>query len=137
MSTTEIWIIAAIAVIAAAIAGFAIGRRKAPGGQDEVLKMKQEYDQLLEEKQAELARYQKHVHQHYNQTAVLFKDMAGSYKKLFDHLSVGSEQLGDLSDQRILPERAGALLDGPDTEIAKETNFINPNYKGDEDALNR
>ncbi|MDF1588355.1 MAG: DUF1043 family protein [Gammaproteobacteria bacterium] len=137
MSTTEIWIIAAIAVIVAAITGFAIGRRKAPGGQDEILKMKHEYDQLLEQKQAELARYQKHVHQHYNQTAVLFKDMAGSYKKLFDHLSLGSEQLGDLSDQRILPERAGALLDGPDTEIAKETNFINPNYKGDEDALNR
>ena len=137
MSITEIWVIAAIAVILAAIAGFAIGRRKAPGGQDEILSMKQEYDHLLEQKQAELALYQKHVHQHYNQTAVLFKDMAGSYKKLFDHLSVGSEQLGDLSDQRILPERAGALLDGPDTEIAKETNFINPNYKGDEDALNR
>lgn len=137
MSTTEISGIAALAVILAAIVGYAIGRRKAPGGQDDIKNIKQEYEQLLDQKQAELATYQKHVHQHYNQTAVLFKDMAGSYKKLFDHLSVGSEQLGDLSDQRILPERAGALLDGPDTELAKETNFINPNYKGDEDALNR
>ncbi len=136
MSTTEIWAIAALAVIFAAIIGFVIGRRKAPGGQDEIKNIKQEYEQLLDQKQAELAVYQKQVHEHYNQTAVLFKDMAGSYKKLFDHLSVGSEQLGDLSDQRILPERAGALLDGPDTELAKETNFINPNYKGDEDALN-
>jgi len=135
MSTTEIWGIAIIAVIVAAILGFSIGRRKAPGGQDEVNNLKQEYEQMLDQKQAELALYKQQVHEHYDQTAVLFKDMAGSYKKMFDHLSVGSEQLGNLSEQRILPERAGALLDGPDTDIAKETNFINPNYKGDEDAL--
>lgn len=135
MSTTEIWGIAAIAVIFAAIIGYTIGRRKAPGGQAEIEKMKEEFNYLLDIKQAELANYQKQVHEHYDQTAVLFKDMAGSYKKMFDHLSVGSEQLGNLSDQRILPERAGALLDGPDTDVAKDSNFINPNFKGDEDAL--
>ena len=63
--------------------------------------------------------------------------MAGSYKELFDHLSHGYEELGNFTDQRVLPDRAGALLDGPDTQTAKESNFIHPNHKGDEDALSR
>lgn len=137
MSTVEIWGILILAIIFSALIGFTIGRRKAPGGQDEINKLMQEHEQQICQTQAELTAYQNQVHQHYDQTATLFKGMAGSYKELFDHLSVGYEQLGNLSDQRVLPERAGALLDGPDIELSKETNFINPNYKGDEDALNK
>ena len=137
MSTIEIWGILFLATIFAALIGFAIGRRKAPGGQDEIKKLTEEYNQQISQKQAELVAYQRQVHEHYDQTATLFKGMAGSYKELFDHLSVGYEQLGNLSDQRVLPERAGALLDGPDMEASKETNFIDPNYKGDEDAFDK
>jgi hypothetical protein len=60
--------------------------------------------------------------------------MAGSYKDLFDHLSSGYDQLGNHADPRILPERAGALLDGPDTQIRDD--FMNPR-DSDEDALTR
>lgn len=137
MSTNEMWGILIITVIFAAIAGFVLGRRKASGGQAEIQSLMQEYEQKISHQQAELDTYKSQVHEHYDQTATLFKDMAGSYKKMFDHLSVGNEQLGNLSDQRVLPERAGALLDGTDTEASIDTNFINPNFKGDEDALNR
>lgn len=137
MTTNEMWLIVIVASLATAMIGYVVGKRKAPGGQDEIKRLLQEYDQKLTAKNAELDSYKQLVHEHYDETATLFKDMAGSYKKLFDHLSVGSEQLGNLSEQRILPERAGALLDGPEVEIAKDSNFINPNYKGDEDALNR
>lgn len=137
MSNNEVWGILIIAVIFAAVIGFVIGRRKAPGGQVEIKNLVEDYEQKINQQQAELAAYKTQVHEHYDQTATLFKDMAGSYKKMFDHLSVGHDQLGNLSDQRVLPERAGALLDGSETELSKDTNFINPNQKGDEDALNR
>lgn len=131
MSTIEIWGIVIIAVIFAALIGFTIGRRKAPGGQEEIKNLMQEYEQQISQKQAELDSYKKQVHDHYDQTATLFKDMAGSYKSLFDHLSVGYEQLGNFSDERVLPERAGALLDGPDIDQVRATNFMNPNDKVD------
>jgi hypothetical protein len=136
MSATEVWIITVLAVIIAGAIGFSLGRRKAPGGQEEIKTLMQEYELKLTQQQAEFENYQQQVHEHNDQTATLFKDMAGSYKDLFDHLSTGYEKLGNYSDKRVLPDRAGALLDGPDVEHAKETNFIHPNYKGDEDALN-
>jgi hypothetical protein len=134
MSSTEFWSILVIAVIFAALIGFALGRRKVPGGTQQLKDLQEQHEQQLAQKQMELEAYQEKVHEHYDKTATLFKDMAGSYKELFDHLSVGYEQLGNLSDKRVLPERAGALLDGPD---AAHPDFMHPNYKGDEDALNR
>ncbi len=137
MYTTEIWIIISIAVVISLLIGYLIGRKNGQNSSGQVKKVMTEYEQIINQQQSELASYKAQVHQHYDETATLFKDMAGSYKKLFDHLSTGSEQLGNLSDQRILPERAGALLDGPDTDISKDTQFINPNHQGDEDALTR
>ncbi|HDZ16422.1 MAG TPA: DUF1043 family protein [Methylophaga aminisulfidivorans] len=137
MTSTEMWGILVIAVVIAALAGFVIGRRQQPGGDAQLKDIAESYDRQLAEKQAELDTYKAKVHSHYNKTAGVFKDMAGSYKELFDHLSQGYEELGNLSDQRVLPERAGALLDGPDTSPEKNPNFVNPNHKGDEDALSR
>jgi uncharacterized protein len=137
MFTAEIWLVLILTVIFAGLVGFAIGRRKAPGGQDEIKNLMQEYEQQLSQKNEELEAYQQVVHEHYDSTADLFKNMAGSYKELFDHLSVGYERLGNLSDKRVLPERAGALLDGPDVYENKANDFMNPNIKGDEDALSR
>ena len=136
MSTAEIWGILILAVIFSGLLGFVFGRRKAPGGQDEIKSMMQEYEQQLSQKQEELEGYQQLVHEHYDTTANLFKNMAGSYKKMFDHLSTGYEQLGNLSDKRVLPERAGALLDGSDVYESKVNDFMNPKTN-DEDALTR
>ncbi|MCX4186664.1 YhcB family protein [Methylophaga sp. OBS4] len=135
MSSTEFWSILVIAVIFAALIGFALGRRKVPGGTQQLKDLQEQHEQQLAQKQMELEAYQEKVHEHYDKTATLFKDMAGSYKELFDHLSTGYEQLGNFSDRRVLPERAGALLDGPDTQ-PKAHDFMNPKSQ-DEDALNR
>lgn len=134
MSTATLWTLFAVGLIVAALIGFALGRRRAPGGTAQLKEIQAQYEQELAQKQQELEAYQEQVHEHYNKTAKLFKEMAGSYKELFDHLSVGYEQLGDLSDQRVLPERAGALLDGPD--IHPRSDFMNPKAQ-DEDALTR
>lgn len=134
MTTTTIWTIFVLGLIFAALIGFALGRRQSPGGSAQLKEMEDLHEQELAQKQLELEAYQQKVHDHYNKTANLFKDMAGSYRELFDHLSVGYEQLGDHSDQRVLPERAGALLDGPDTQ--PKSDFMNPKDK-DEDALSR
>jgi uncharacterized membrane-anchored protein YhcB (DUF1043 family) len=137
MLSAEVWLTLILAIIFAGILGFIIGRRKAPGGQDEINSLMQQYEQQLSQKNNELEAYQQLVHEHYDTTADLFKNMAGSYKEMFDHLSTGYEQLGNLSDKRVLPERAGALLDGPDVYENKVNDFMNPNVKGDEDALSR
>lgn len=134
MTTTTIWTLFALGIVFAGLIGFAVGRRRAPGGTAQMKEMEDIHEQELAQKQLELEAYQQQVHDHYNKTANLFKGMAGSYKELFDHLSVGYEQLGNLSDQRILPERAGALLDGPDTQ--PKSDFMNPKDQ-DEDAFNR
>jgi uncharacterized membrane-anchored protein YhcB (DUF1043 family) len=137
MYTTEIWIILTIAVIISLLIGFVIGRKNSADSSGKVKQVMTEYEQIISQQQSELNSYKAQVHQHYDETATLFKDMAGSYKKLFDHLSSGSEQLGNLSEHRILPERAGALLDGPELESSKDSHFIDPNHQGDEDALTR
>lgn len=134
MTTTTIWTLFALGIVFAGLIGFALGRRQAPGGTAQMKEMEDIHEQELAQKQLELEAYQQQVHDHYNKTANLFKGMAGSYKELFDHLSVGYEQLGNLSDQRILPERAGALLDGPDMQ--PKSDFMNPKDQ-DEDAFNR
>jgi hypothetical protein len=130
MTTTTLWTIFALAVIFAALIGFAIGRRQSPGGSAQLKELENRHEEELAQKQLELEAYQQKVHNHYNKTANLFKDMAGSYKELFDHLSVGYEQLGDHTDQRVLPERAGALLDEPD--YRSEKNVDNSQHQGEE-----
>lgn len=134
MTSATIWTLFALGIIFAALLGFALGRRQAPGGTAQLKEVEEQHEQELAQKQLELEAYQEQVHQHYHKTASLFKEMAGSYKELFDHLSVGYEQLGDLSVQRVLPERAGALLDGPDTN--PRSDFMNPKDQ-DEDSLTR
>lgn len=120
MTETEIWTITAIAVVIAALIGFAIGRKQQPGSNDKLKTLSEEYELRLAEKQAEIDDYRDRVHSHYEKTAGLFVSMAGSYKELFDHLSEGYEQIGDNATQKILPERAGALLDGPEANEADD-----------------
>lgn len=124
MTDTEIWTIAAIAIVIAALIGFAIGRKQRPGSNDKLKTLSEEYELQLSQKQAEIDDYRERVHAHYEKTAGLFVSMAGPYKELFDHLSEGYEQIGDNATQKILPERAGALLDGHEAnEISDDAPF--------------
>ena len=121
MLTMEVWTIIITVAIIAILIGFFIGRRSA-GNSQQLQEQTALFEQQLMEKQAQLDNYQQQVHAHYDQTAHLFKDMAGSYKAMFDHLSSSYEQLGNYSDQRVLPERAGALLDDTENDNTRADN---------------
>ncbi len=113
MSPTAAWILIIMAVAAAAIIGFYTGRHTAPG--------KRQVDALqreLEENRQAMTDYRQSVSRHFDKTATLFTSMAGSYRELYDHLR---ESYGDLTDtpgRPLLPESAGALLEGEQRPVA-------------------
>jgi uncharacterized protein len=113
MSPTAAWILIILAVAAAAIIGFYTGRHTAPG--------KRQVDALqkeLDESRQAMTDYRQSVSRHFDKTATLFTSMAGSYRELYDHLR---ESYGDLTDtpgRPLLPESAGALLEGEKRAVA-------------------
>jgi uncharacterized protein len=113
MSPTAAWILITLAVAAAAIIGFYTGRHTAPG--------KRQVDALqkeLDENRQAMSDYRQSVSRHFDKTATLFTSMAGSYRELYDHLR---ESYGDLTDtpgRPLLPESAGALLEGEKRPVA-------------------
>lgn len=130
MTTIEIIALLIVAVIIAAVVGFMIGRRMNVDNQQAIRQLTAEHEQQMLEKQAEIDAYHEKVHAHFDKTASLFVNMAGSYKDLFDHLSAGYDQLGELGMDKKLPERAGALLDGPEAnEQAGEDDPLMPDYR--------
>ncbi|MDT8311777.1 MAG: DUF1043 family protein [Methylophaga sp.] len=129
MSQTEMIALLIVAVIIAALIGFFIGRRMNVDNQEAIRQLKSEHEHQLLAKQAEIDGYHDKVHEHFDKTASLFVNMAGSYKELFDHLSAGYDQLGELGMDKKLPERAGALLDGPEAnERPGEDDPFSPDY---------
>ncbi|HET8807454.1 MAG TPA: DUF1043 family protein [Methylophaga sp.] len=129
MSQIEMIALLIVAVIIAALIGFFIGRRMNVDNQDAIRQLKSEHEHQLQAKQAEIDGYHHKVNQHFDKTASLFVNMAGSYKDLFDHLSAGYDQLGELGMDKRLPERAGALLDGPEAnERPGEDDPFSPDY---------
>lgn len=129
MTTIEIIALLIAVTIVATLIGFFIGRRMNVDNREVVRQLKEEHEQQLLQKQAEIDGYHDKVHQHFDKTASLFVNMAGSYKDLFDHLSAGYDQLGELGMDKRLPERAGALLDGPEAnERPGEDDPFSPDY---------
>lgn len=114
MSPSEIWIIAIVVALFAGVIGFVIGRKKAPGSPEQVEQLAQAHEAQLAKKQAEFDAYREEVHLYHEKTANLLVSMAAPYKGMFDHLTEGYDKLGNLSERKVLPDRAGALLDGPD-----------------------
>lgn len=114
MSPTEIWAIAFVVALIAGILGFVIGRKKSPGSPEQVEQLTLAHEVQLAKKQAELDAYREAVHLHHEKTASLFVSMAAPYKGMFDHLTEGYDKLGNFTERKVLPDRAGALLDGPD-----------------------
>ncbi len=120
MTTNEIWAIGIVAVVIAMIIGFLIGRRQPAGSPEQVKDLTQAHERQLSQVQTELDAYKEEVHLYHEKTANLFVSMAGPYKEMFDHLTEGYDKLGNFSERKVLPDRAGALLDGP------EANKLSP-----------
>jgi uncharacterized protein len=107
MSSTAAWILILIAVAAAAVIGYYTGRHTAPG--------KRQADALqkeLDEQRQAMQQYRESVNRHFEKSATLFTSMAGSYRDLYDHLRESYGELTDSPGRPLLPERAGALLEG-------------------------
>lgn len=110
------WIIIVCAVAGSGVFGYLMGRRNQPASAEDIEHIRALHEQQLMQKQAEFDAYREEVHQHHEKTANLFVSMAAPYREMFDHLSEGYDRLGDFTQHKILPERPGALLDGPDPD---------------------
>lgn len=127
MTIIEISIIAIVAIIIAAIAGFLIGRQQSDSSPEQLKHLTEAHELQLAKLQTELDSYRQQVHQYHEKTANLLVSMAAPYKEMFDHLTEGYEKLGNDPTHKILPERAGALLDGPENDdTAASTDAITP-----------
>ncbi|MFP4273224.1 MAG: YhcB family protein [Halothiobacillaceae bacterium] len=119
MADPVVWIVAILVVVVAAVVGYFVGRGN-PDRQrvDTLEKQLAAQSAEMTRQQHELDRYQREVRGHFDRTAELFVDMAGSYRALYEHLSKGYDTLGAGPGQRVLPDRPGALLEdpGPRTE---------------------
>lgn len=107
MTEQTAWLAAVAAVLAAAIIGFFVGRRRS-GGRQRIEELESEVRRQADE----IEGYRKEVAEHFDQTATLFVSMAGSYKELFEHLSSGYEKLSSGSARSLFQQRVDALLLG-------------------------
>jgi uncharacterized membrane-anchored protein YhcB (DUF1043 family) len=114
MSATAAWTLIALALIAAGIVGYLLGRRSSPGRQH-----LESLEADLECQRQELSDYRQSVNAHFEKTASLFTNMAGSYRDLYDHLSESYGRLADAPAQSMLPDRPGALLEGKPGESSR------------------
>ena len=114
MTSIELWAIGIVAVVIAGIVGFLVGRRQPVGSPEQLKQLTQAHERQLSQGQAELDAYQEEVHAYHEKTANLFVSIAAPYKEMFDHLTEGYDKLGNFTEHKVLPDRAGALLDGPD-----------------------
>lgn len=99
------WVVAIVAAVVAAGAGFFIGRSTG-GSKERIAELETEVSRRNEE----IAEYKKEVETHFDKTATLFVDMAGSYKALFEHLSADYEKLSEGSARELFKERVSAML---------------------------
>ncbi len=106
MSVEMIWVVALVAVAVAAVVGYFVGRSGHAGAQDRIAELETEVKRGKEE----FVEYKKDVETHFDKSASLFVDMAGSYKALFEHLSSDYEKLSEGSARELFKERVAALL---------------------------
>ncbi|MBL1456986.1 MULTISPECIES: DUF1043 family protein [unclassified Methylophaga] len=114
MTSIEIWAIGIVAAVITGILGFLLGRRQPVGSPEQMKQLTQAHERQLAQTQAELDAYREEVHAYHEKTANLFVSIAAPYKEMFDHLTEGYDKLGNFTERKVLPDRAGALLDGPD-----------------------
>ena len=105
MTPQTAWLLAISAVVIVGVVAFFVGRGTA-GTKARI----EELEVELARKRDEAERYRKEVDAHFDKTATLFVSMAGSYKELFEHLSVGYDKLSGASARERFQERVDALL---------------------------
>lgn len=140
MSLTEIWALVIVVALVAIFIGFFIGRKKTPGNPAQVKQLTQAHETQLAKLQAEFDAYREEVHLHHERTASLFVSMATPYKEMFDHLTEGYDKLGNFTERKVLPDRAGALLDGPDANKLtppEMTDALKPSEKNNSSAMQK
>lgn len=120
------WLVGIVAVLAAAVIGFFVGRNSG-GARKRVEVLEEEVSRQKEE----LADYRREVESHFDQTATLFGSLAGSYKELFDHLSSGYEKLSGGSARQLFRGKVGGLLLGG-TAVAAATGDVSSALAADE-----
>ncbi|MER2553204.1 MAG: DUF1043 family protein, partial [Thauera sp.] len=107
MTPQTAWLLAISAVVIVGVVAFFVGRGTA-GTKARI----EELEVELARKRDEAERYRKEVDAHFDKTATLFVSMAGSYKELFEHLSVGYDTLSGASARERFQARVDALLPG-------------------------
>lgn len=105
----EYWMLVALAVVAALVAGFFLGRGSAPT-QQRLKALEQERD----EARAEVQRVEKEVASHFEQSARMFGRLADDYRSFFEHFARTARNLG-LSEGR-----ARELLQRADPRMVAE-----------------
>ncbi len=117
MTEQTAWLLAIVAVLAAALIGFFVGRQFS-GAKKQLEALESENSRQKEE----ISGYKREVESHFDKTATLFASMAGSYKDLFEHLSSGYEKLSEGSARELFRDRIAALLleGGKDGKGAKQ-----------------
>jgi len=124
MSEPILWLVVILAISVSVVVGYFLGRGNADKKKvDELEKQLAVQNKALRQQQEEMDAYRQEVNAHFDKTATLFVSMAGSYKALYDHLSEGYDKLADKSLQKVLPDRAGALLEeSPATDPASKSD---------------
>lgn len=117
MTEQTAWLLAIVAVLAAALIGFFVGRQFS-GAKKQLEALESENSRQKEE----ISGYKREVEAHFDKSATLFASMAGSYKDLFEHLSSGYEKLSEGSARELFRDRIAALLleGGKDGKGAKQ-----------------
>lgn len=106
-STTEVWIIAVVAIAVGAAVGYLVYQYLHP-----VPRRNRELEQQLHALQEQYKHYRYDVNAHFNKTADLLGMLANSYREVHNHLARGSLELcdpGAVKLLRPLPEQTPVL----------------------------
>jgi uncharacterized membrane-anchored protein YhcB (DUF1043 family) len=127
-STTEVWIIAIVAIAVGAAIGYLVYQYLHP-----VPRRNRELEQQLHALQEQHKHYRYDVNAHFNKTADLLGLLANSYREVHNHLARGSLELCDpgavkllrpLPEQTpVLEEQTPAVIEPPRDYALKSSPF--------------
>jgi len=109
-------ILSAIAIIAAATAGFLFGKKHSSNEEE-----KNRLEQQLKEKSAELEAFHSKVNTHFEKTAELFNHVSDSYQSLYDHMAKSSTQLCASQTFQVLPKSTETLEETEANPVLKQS----------------
>lgn len=120
-TTTEVWIIAVVALAAGAALGYFLYQYLHP-----VPRRNRELEQQLHALQEQYKHHRYDVNAHFNQTTELLGQLANSYREVHNHLARGSVELCDPGSVRVLrplPEQSQVLEEQPPVIIEPPRDY--------------